>query len=153
MAKRWYVAPVLAPNGTGSVNDGYRSAFADVSGASHFAIIPSFTSGPNIGKPLFAFCFGMVAHLNLAILGQVLNTLIFPDYPLDGCMNGMEAETRAALKQSIEAYVLDANNRRLDASIVLDDAASYRDVVDALGSQIQPGWQSRYVAEPAEVTT
>ena len=153
MAKRWYIAPILSPGAAGTINDGYRSAFADTAGASHFAIIPSHTSGPNIGKPLFSFCFGMVAHLNLAVLGQVSNALIFPDFPLDATMDGMDSPTRAALKQSVEAYVQDSTGKRLDASIVLDDAASFRDVVDSFGSQIQPGWKSRYVAEPAEVTS
>jgi hypothetical protein len=150
MAKRFYICPILAPSGSG-VNSDYRAAVGDVSGASHYAVIPTFSSGPNIGKPLYNFAFGMVAHSNMALVGQTLNTLIFPDFPLDATLDGMDAETRTGLKASIEAYRLDANNTRLNASIVLNDAASYRDLVDSIGSQIQPGWQSRLVAEPLEV--
>lgn len=149
MAKRWYIAPILY--GTGGINDGYRAAVGDVYGASHYAVIPTITSGPNNGKPRYNFAFGMVAHSNMAIVGQTLNTLIFPDFPLDATLDGMDAEIRTGLKASIEAYQLDANNTRIDASIVLNDAASYRDLIDSIGSQIQPGWQSRYVAEPLEV--
>lgn len=153
MARRWYIAPVLPPV-PNSLNDAYHSALADASFTKSFsAVIPTITSGPNLGKPRYNFCLGQVATITMALVAQVQNTLVFPDYPLDARLDGMDPATRSALRQSIEAYVLDDSGARLDASVALDDAASYRTLIDSLGSQLQPGWRSIDQQEPPEPTT
>lgn len=152
MARRWYIAPVSPPV-PNTLNDGYHSSLADASFAkSYSAVIPTFTSGPNLGKPLYSFCLGQVATIAMALVMQLPNVLVFPDYPLDARLDGMDPETRAALRQSIEAYVLDDTGKRFDASVAIDDAASYRALIDSLGEQLQSGWRSADQQEPPEPT-
>lgn len=155
MARRWYIAAVKPPI-PNSINDGYHSEVSELQATYRMSVgasIPTFTSGPNLGKPLYRFCLGQVATLTMAVVANVSNLLLFPDYSLDARMDGMDPDVRAGLKQSIEAYVLDDNGKRWDASVVLDDAASFRDLINSLGSQLEPGWLSQNQAEPPEPTT
>ena len=152
MARRWYIAPVSPPV-PNTLNDGYHSSLADASFNKSFsAVIPTFTSGTNLGKQLYNFCRGKVATSSLSRGSQLSNVLVFPDYPLDARLDGMDPTARASLRQSIEAYVLDETGKRFDASVALDDAASYRSLIDSLGDQLQPGWRSIDQQEPPEPT-
>lgn len=151
MAKLFFIGPILPPSGAGTINDSYRSSVSTIDGTAHRAVIPTFSEGANIGKPKYNFCFGKFAFSNAALIAQLPNTLVFPDYPLDATMDGMDAEVRTALKQSIEAYVLDAQGTRFSAAVALDDSASYRDLIDSLGRQLDPAYSSALEAEPREV--
>lgn len=130
---RYMISPII---GAGTMSNSYRASVSDVSGINSSVIIPTHSSGPNIGKPKFNFALCLVATPNVGIIAAVTNAFVFPDYPLDGRMDGMETNTRTAFVQSVEAYNLDGNGLHFDASH--DDADSYRDVVNAIAQQLEP---------------
>lgn len=127
---RWMISPII---GNGTENNGYRAAVSDVQGIDSAAIIPTFDSGPNVGKPKFLFTLCLVATPDVARIASVTNAYVFPDYNLDGRMDGMESSARTGLQQSVEAYNLDGNALHLDADH--NDGDSYRSLIAAIGLQ------------------
>ena len=140
---RWVICPIW---GTGEDGDEYRAAVSSVSNTNSSALIPTFSSGPRIGEPKFRFCLALVASPNMIAVGAVQATYIFPDYPLDGRMDGMEADARLGLSQSPAAYDLDGAGMHLDTTHV--DADAYRDVIDRIGRQIDPAFSSSRMGVP-----
>jgi hypothetical protein len=102
------------------------------------AIIPTHTSGPTIGQPKYGFAFCAVATTNVASVAAVTNVYVFPDYNLDGRMDGMENGARTAFEQSVEAYNLDGNGLHFDAANV--DLESFRTVINRIVQQIEPAF-------------
>lgn len=142
--KRYYISPII---GDGTSQNPYRASVADVSQTNTNTIIPSKPDG----TPKYGFAFCIIGTLNPTGTAQVTNSLTFPDYPLDGRMDGMEAVTRAAFKQSAEAYDLDGNGLNLDMTFY-GDSSSYRDVIDGIGKQFEPVFNVNNfdVGEPQE---
>ena len=130
---RYAVSPVV---GTGGIIAPYAAAVSLLQNVNSSSIIPTFTDGQNIGHPKYNFAFSVVATANLTALGQVTNAFVFPDYVLDGRMDGMESSIRTAMEQSLEAYALDDNGLHFDASNT--DAESYREFINRLIRQIEP---------------
>lgn len=144
---RWMISPII---GDGTFNDSYRAAVSDVTNCNIAAIIPTHTSGPDIGKPKYGFALCLVATSNVGAIAAVSNACVFPDYNLDGRMDGMNPDARTGFLQSVEAYDLDGNGLHLDAGH--DDADSYREVITAIGQQIEPAFSinAMNVGEVAE---
>lgn len=128
--KRYMISPII---GTGTEQDHYRVAVADVAYTS--AIIPTDHEGrPNHN---FAFCYA--GSLNLTAALQIGNAYAFPDYSLDGRMDGMAPDQRLNMVQSVEAYVLDAEDLHFDLDFITD-AMSYRDVLTTIARQLEPAF-------------
>lgn len=132
---RYMICPII---GAGTEASPYRASVNDVANVNSASIIPTHTSGPNIGKPKFLFAFCVAATPSPSSLSAVTNAYVFPDYNLDGRMDGMESGARTALQQSVEAYDLDGAGLHFDAAHL--DGDSYRDVINALVQQIEPAF-------------
>lgn len=132
---RYMISPIA---GNGTMQSPYRAAVSDVPNVNTAVSIPTHTSGPDIGKPKYGFCFCQVATSSVTAIASVSNAFVFPDYNLDGRMDGMEADARTGMVQSVEAYNLDGNGLHLVADHL--DSDSYRAVLNAIGSQMQPGF-------------
>lgn len=130
---RYAISPVLFDG-----VDSYAAAISFVPETNTNAVIPTHTSGPDIGKPKYGFALCAVASTDWPAVIAVSNAFVFPVYPLDARMDGMEAGTRTAMVQSVEAYNLDGNGLNLDCSHL--DAASYRSVVESLLHQFEPAY-------------
>lgn len=129
--KRYMISPII---GAGTDDNPYRAAVAD-SGAASNAIIPSQPTG----EPKFNFAFCYVGAVNLLPALQTANSFAFPDYSLDGRMDGMAPDQRANMVQSVEAYVLNAANLHFDLDFITD-AMSYRDVLTNIARQLEPAF-------------
>lgn len=129
------ICPIV---GNGSVPSPYRAAVSGLPNVNASAIIPTHTSGPDIGKPKYNFALCFCATSNIATLEQVSNAFVFPDYNLDGRMDGMESSVRSAMVQNLQAYDLDGNGMRFNASHA--DGDSYRSLIISLGQQIEPAF-------------
>lgn len=128
---RWMISPII---GTGVFPDAFRAAVSDLSSVNSSAIIPTLSNG----HPKYNFALCLVATASVATIAAVTNAYVFPDYNLDGRMDGMEAGTRTALKQSVEAYDIDGNGLHFDATNA--DSDSYRDLLTRIGQQIEPAF-------------
>lgn len=131
MAKRYVLSPIIG-SGSGGPANAFRASVGDVSQTNSNAIIPSLSNG----HPKFNFAICVVGTLNLPGVLAVSNAYVFPEYPLDARMDGMEPETRTALVQSVEAYDMDGNGLHLVADHA--DGDSYRAVITSIGQQIEP---------------
>lgn len=129
--KRYMIGAVI---GAGTDNDPYRSALA-IPGIECNSIIPSNPTG----HPLFDFAFCYVGAVNLLPALQTANSFAFPDYSLDGRMDGMAPDQRLAMVQSVEAYVLNAEDLHFDCDFITD-AMSYRDVLTNIARQTEPAF-------------
>lgn len=136
---RYMISPII---GSGqSTEDPFRASVTDVPNTFVSQVIPIDLSGtpetnPNYGKPKYDFAFCVVATSNVAAIAAVSNAYVFPDYNLDGRMDGMESSARSGFLQSVEAYNLDGNGLNFDASHL--DSESWRTVIDRLVQQIEP---------------
>lgn len=137
--KRYGIFPIIGAGQT--TQDPFRSAVDDLGGANGStngaSIIPTHTSGPDIGQPLFNFCISIFSTVDLPAVMAISNSFVFPDYPLDAEMSGMEAATRTGMVQSVQAYNLDGAGFHLDATHL--DTDSYRMVLNDIIAQIDPG--------------
>lgn len=132
--QRYIICPILSDELTHS----FRAAVADLSGTNYTAVIPTQTSGPDVGKPKFNFALCVVSSNNWPAVLALTNSYAFPVYNLDGRMDAMEPETRLALKQSVEAYNLDGQGLHLDATNA--DADSYRTLMQSILHQFEPAY-------------
>lgn len=127
--KLWLLCPII---GSGTFQNPYRSSVSDVSDTNVNNVIPTDQQG----QPLYNFAFCRVGTANLSGVLAVTNSYAFPDYPLDGRMDGMESDARTGMVQTVQAYDMDGNGLHLDASH--NDSDSYRQVLQAIVSQIEP---------------
>lgn len=133
---RWMLSPIT---GVGTIENPYRASVLDVSPQPNVAaIIPTILTGPNAGQPKFRFALCLIATSNVSIVGSAANSYVFPDYNLDGRMDGMESGTRTGFVQTVQAYDLDGNGLHIDASH--QDGESYREVVTRIGQQLEPAF-------------
>ena len=132
MAERYTISPII---GSGTISDPYRAAVADVSGVNTAAMIPSDSTG----KPLYRFAFCIVAASLWTSVLAVSNLYLFPDYVLDGLMSGMDAATRTAMVQSVQAYDLTGSGDYLNATNA--DTDSYRTLITKIGQQFDAAFQ------------
>lgn len=144
--KRYVISPVIG--GGLEEENAYRAKVSEVSLTECNASIPV---GPPAGAPLYRFALCIISTANYSGVQAVSNLKVLPDYPLDGRLDGMEAETRAAMVQDAQAYDWDGNGLHLSLAAANQDSASYRQFLQALGSQLDPGFQiSTFdVREPA----
>lgn len=144
---RFMISPVI---GLGTLPNPYRAAVQDVQNVNTSAVIPTFTSGETIGQPKFRFALCLCATPSIPAIQSVSNALVFPDYNLDARMDGMEAQTRADFVQSVQAY--DLNGQGLHFVATHQDSDSYRQVITALGKQLEPTFEVNQliVAEVAQ---
>jgi len=150
MAKRFTLSPVL---GSGTGSDSFRSAMDDVPQTNARSLIPGFPMGdPQAGHPKYHFAFSVIGTANLSGTLAVSNAFVFPDYPLDGRLDGMEAATRDAMVQNAEAYDLNGAGLHLTLTALNDDANSYRQFLQGLGAQFEPTFNINTfdVTEPAQ---
>lgn len=129
--KRYMISPII---GAGTEASPYRVSVSDVAEVNVSAVITSKVDG----TPKYGFALCVVAAQSVATVAAVTNAYVFPDYVLDGRMDGMESGVRTALKQSAEAYNLDGAGLHLNASNV--DSESYRDLLTRLGQQFEPAF-------------
>jgi len=127
---RFLICPVLPPDET---NEAYRAAIENVPNTAGASIIPT---DPLTGLPKYSFAISLCDATLINQIMQLQNTYVFPDYNLDGRMDGMEPETRAAFVQSVQAYVLNDAGLHFDATH--QDSDSYRFVVEKIGKKIEP---------------
>ncbi len=131
MSKRHCICPVI---GSGSDANPYRAKIADLANVNTSVIIPSKPDGSP--KYLFAFC--IFSASSIASVLAVSNTYVFPDYNLDGRMDGMESGARTGMVQSAQAFNLDGAGYHLDLTHADDD--SYRSVIENVGKQFEPAY-------------
>lgn len=127
MAKRYAITPVV---GTGAMGDSFRASLPG--GVAASAVIPSKPDG----TPKFRFCLVIFSTDNLPAVLAVSNLYCLPDYPLDARMDGMEADARLALAQSVAAYDMDGAGTHFTAAH--QDEDSFRAVLTAVGQQFDP---------------
>lgn len=133
--KRYFLSPIV---GSGTVEDSFRPALDVAAGQTNESVIPVHLSGPLIGTPIFACCFGMVASGNMPSVAATPNVFLFPDFALDARMDAMGADVRAAMNQSAGAYVILADPlTRLDMGFY-GDAWTYREVLTGIVRQFDP---------------
>lgn len=130
MAKRYAIAPII---GDGSFGNEFRSAFALVDDTN----VKSVIVGDENGIPIFLFALSSIGTANLAGVSAVSNSYIFPDYPLDGQLSGMNASALSGLKQSVEAFDMDGNGRHFSVDIS-DGSISYRALLISIYQQFDP---------------
>ena len=137
MPKRYMICPTIAgstipPNTPPEDIAQYsnRASVADVSGAAHTALLPV----DGTGALIYGFAFCHASHQQVSELASVTNAYVFPDYPLDAEMSGMESATRTALTQSVQAYQLDGT--AIDATHL--DTDSYGSLITAIAQQFEP---------------
>lgn len=140
MSKRFTFGPIILGGG-GGINDTTRAAVSEVPLTHEASIIPS-TVGPPPNLPRWLHCISAIATANLAGVLAVSNLYVFPDYPLDARLDGMESVTRTEMLQNLEAYTLDANGTQLDLSSfegAAGDAKSFRELVLFIVQFLDPG--------------
>jgi len=128
--KRYAITPILPTDGI----TGYRSSAFDVVGTSVVNVIPVDLQ---TGIPIYNFTFARIGRVDFGPIYLLTNTFIFPDYPLDGEMAGMEASVRNALKADVEAYDLDGNGLHLSVDLT-DLTVSYESVLFSIYNQFDP---------------
>lgn len=96
------------------------------------AIIPTDQQG----HPIWRFAACRFEAVNMAAAAQVSNTYILPDYPLDGLLGGMDAATRTAMVQSVQAFDLDGNGTHISLA-AFGDSSRYRDVVEHIAKTFE----------------
>jgi len=136
--QRYIISPVILGSG-GSIQNANRAAVSDVSGVNSVSIIPTFSSGPNIGHPKYLFAFSAVCSANWSDVLAVTNSYAFPIYPLDGKMSGMATDARNAMNSDVAAFNLDGNGLHFDMTFYGDDD-SYGDVINGIVQQIEPAF-------------
>lgn len=129
--KRYAITPILPQSG----ENGYRSSAFDVGGASVNNLIPTDSE---TGIPLYGFTFARIGRVDFGPIFQLTNSYIFPDYPLDGQLSGIESSVLAGMKQSVEAYNLNGNGLTLAVDIS-DTSVSYESLLFSIYLQIEPG--------------
>lgn len=132
MAKRFALSPIVGDGLT--TNTGFRAAIIPLPWTTAVSIIPTDAQG----QPLFLRTLCALNTHNLPQVLAVTNVLVFPDYPLDAALSGMEAQTLADLRQNLAAHDLDGNGLHFDLSGITDDH-SYRALILALAQQLDPG--------------
>ena len=140
MSKRFTFGPII-PGGSGGINDSARAAVSDVPLTNSTSIIP-LAAGPPPNLPRWLHTISAIATANLAGVLAVSNLYVFPDYPLDGRLDGMEPVTRAEMTQNLETYTLDAAGTHMSlASFVgaAGDAKSFREFVLFIVQFLDPG--------------
>ena len=139
--RRYCISPVM---GAGTIGNPYRATVSNVAGVNAAAVIPT---NPN-GSPKYHFALCVVAAPSMTDVSQVSNLYLLPDVGLDTRMDGMEAQARADMEQSVEAYNLDSAGLHFDAAH--DDADSFRSLLNSLGQQLDPAFDvDRFgVSEP-----
>lgn len=140
---RWCINPIV---GTGDSGDEYRGAVHDLANVNASSLIPTDQNG----QPKYRFALSLVAAASMVAVSQVSNCYVFPDYPLDALMSGMDADARLGLTQTVEAYDWDGAGKHIDADHV--DGESWRTVLNRIGQQIDPAFNCALVgvAEPNE---
>lgn len=123
----WMISPIT---GTGTISDPYRASVEDVPGVNSAALIPS---NPD-GTPKYKFALCLVAATSQSIVAGVTNSYVFPSYPYDSLMSGMDPTARSNMVQDVQAYNMDGNGYHLDATNA--DTDSYRTVLNRIGDQI-----------------
>jgi hypothetical protein len=131
------ISPIV---GDGTFANPYRAAVSTVPNVNVASVIPTFTSGPNIGKPKYHFALCLIATSNIGEVVAVTNAYVLPDYNLDGRMDGMESVARTGMVQSLQAYNLDGNSPGMHFDAVNADGDSYRDLITRIGQQIEPSF-------------
>lgn len=99
--------------------------------------------GPSLpsGAPAWRFAFFHVSTVSLGPVLALPNCLVFPDYPLDAEMGGMDFDTRIGLEQSIGAYNLDGNGLRINV-LIGGISYSYRAFVTQIAQQFEPAFNA-----------
>lgn len=132
---RYMFCPII---GSGTQPDEYRVSVSDLATINVSQSIPIHTSGPDISKPFWRFAMCMVATPSIPPIAGVSNAFVFPEYPLDAQLAGMDTDARAGMVQSLEAYDLDGNGTHL--TVPNDDADSFRDLLESVCQQLDPGF-------------
>jgi hypothetical protein len=141
VAKRFAISPII---GTGSDTNPFRPAVADVPQTNTNGVIPSKPDG----TPKYRFALCVVGTLNLPAVLAVSNAYVFPDYPLDATLAGMDADKRAGMVQSVHAYDLDGAGLHLTCPNA--DGDSYRDAILSLIQQMEPAFASLNTFDTSE---
>lgn len=134
MAKFYGIAPVVQINDGGDTY--WDCAFKNVPLTNGACRIPNDAQG----DPLYNFAFAVVRTANVNALQLVSNSYLFPDYPLDGRLDGMGADARAAMVANVHAYNLDGNGFYLDTATHNQDALTYREFLQAVWEQAEPSF-------------
>lgn len=129
MAKVYAICPII---GDGQGENPFRSSASDL-GVSVSNIIPSKPDG----TPKYGFALCRIGTTNLAAVLELTNSYVFPDYPLDAELSGMESGVRTGMKQSVEAYDMDGEGLHLAVDLS-DLTISYRSLLVSIYQQFDP---------------
>lgn len=135
MAKRYFISRVI---GTGTNNDDYRAEVSDAGNLNAASLIPSVSQFD--GTPKYRFALSIISTPNLPAALIISNSYCFPDYPLDARMDGMNADARQSIEQTVAAYDWDGNGYHVSTAFITDSMA-YRDVITGIAQQIEPAFQ------------
>ncbi len=109
--KRYMITPISGDGLT--IQTAFSSALREAVAANPSALIAyeaKLKISNQTGQPVWNFAFCRVATgdgASQTIVEQITNSLIFPDYPLDAPMSGMDQTTRNNWRTSLQAYNLD----------------------------------------------
>jgi len=132
---RFVISPVIL--GSPADDSANRAAVSDVPNVVTATLIPVWNleaGNPLNGKPKYRFALSLVDTAQIYDLLQVSNAYVFPDYHLDGRMDGMAPNARSELVQSVQAYILNDDDLHFDATH--SDSDSYRFLVEKIGKQL-----------------
>lgn len=128
---RWIISPIVLadPQASDFTLRSNHVKLQELTGVNSAAIIPTDAGG----QPKYRFALCLAATPSVALIAAVSNAFVFPDYHLDGRMDGMQPDVRTGLVQSVQAYDLDGQGLHLDTSH--SDGDSYRDLLTNIGRQ------------------
>lgn len=138
--KRYIVTPI---SGDGLTPDTAYSSSLREAAASHPSSLIAYAAKLKIdsqtGMPIwnFAFCRAATGDgPSQAIVEQVTNSLVFPDFPLDAPMSGMDQATRTAWRQSLQAYDIDGQGTHI--AVNDSDGETWGSVLQRLVQMFEP---------------
>ena len=123
--KRYYICDVI---GDGSWENPYRPSIAD----DGIGYVGDIKSDPQTGAPLLPWCLVLVAAPDHTKLGKPGRDAL-PDFPLDGKVSAINASAKG---------VMNAAFNRRGITLDLNSKDGYRDVIEAIGKQINANFSS-----------
>lgn len=138
--KRYMITPI---SGDGvSPDTAYSTSLREAVAANPSALIAyaaKLKIDNQTGMPIwhFAFCRAATGDgSSQTIVEQITNSLVFPDYPLDAVMSGMDQSVRTAWRQSLESYDMDGQGAHI--AVNDSDSESWGSVLQRLVQMFEP---------------
>jgi hypothetical protein len=142
---RYGIFRVLPPEG----EIGWHVELMQYSVSHGYTVSAQIPPNPIDGTPTYNFAFCNFAGGDMLFPKTLLNAYVFPDYPLDAELAGMDTAKRREMMQNVEAYDWDGQGFHLsfaknnDGTDFADLTRSYRDFLcDDIYRALDPSFTS-----------